>query len=111
MITLFSTWWLQVKVVQTFWARVVNRGRLPHLLRCIPRGAQIQLGHKLGWQNITSLQSPDASYELDLARPDDNEVGVKLFRLAVDIRGRCVNNLLVDGTESSAYIITLRSTP
>lgn len=86
-----------MKVVQTFWARVINRSRIPHLLRCIPRDAQIQLGHKLGWLNTTSLQSPDASYVLDLARPDDNDVGAKLFRLAVDIRGRCVNNLLVDG--------------
>lgn len=44
-----------------------------------------------------TLNSPDMYYELDLTRPDDNEVGAKLFRAAVDLRGRCANNLLIDG--------------
>lgn len=89
--------WVQVVVVQTFWARIVNRSRIPHLLRTLPRQVQLILGHKLGWKNIMSLDSPDAAYELDLRRPDDVEVGARLFRAAVDHRGRCINNLLIDG--------------
>jgi hypothetical protein len=46
-----------------------------------------------------ALESPDASYELDLRRPDDVEVGARLFRAAVDHRGRCINNLLIDGVD------------
>ena len=88
---------VQVSIVQLFWARVLNRSRLPHLLRCLPRDAQIRLGHRLGWRTLVSLAQPDGAYELDLSRPDDNEAGARLFRAAVDVRGRCVNNLLIDG--------------
>lgn len=83
--------------MQCFWARIINRSKIPHLLRSIPREAQVACGHKLGWKTIMTLNSPDMAYELDLSRPDDNEVGAKLFRAAVDLRGRCVNNLLIAG--------------
>lgn len=91
----------QVRVVQMFWARVLNRARLPHLLRCVPRDAQVALGHRLGWKTVVNLAQPDGAYELDLSRPDDNDAGARLFRAAVDIRGRCVNNLLIDGAPPS----------
>jgi hypothetical protein len=88
---------MQAQVVQMFWARVLDRERVPHLLRCVPRETQIVLGHRLGWNNVVVLASPDGAYELDLRRPDDNRVGVRLFRAAVDLRGRSINNLLVAG--------------
>ena len=97
---------MQVKVVQVFWARIVNRSKVPHLMRMLPRPAQILAGHKLGWKTIMSLHSPDAAYVLDLRRPDDNDVGNKLFRAGADIRGRCVNTLLVDGALSTSCILS-----
>ena len=102
---------MQVAVIQAFWARILNRSRVPHLVRCQPRTAQIALGHKLGWNAVVSLHSPDGSYELDLTRPDDNDIGAKLFRAAVDVRGRVVNNLLVDGAllAPSGHVLCLLS--
>lgn len=88
---------LQVKIIQAFWGRIINRSKIPHLLRCIPRNAQILCGFKLGWKSTMSLHSPDAAYVLNLKKADDNYVGHTLFRAGADIRGRCVNNLMVDG--------------
>ena len=88
---------VQVKVVQCFWNRVIDRSKLSHLLRTLPRETQITLGHKLGWKTVYNPHSPDLAYVLDLSRPDDNEVGTRLFRAGVDIRGRNVNNLLIAG--------------
>ena len=101
-ITLFPC--AQVRVLQAFWARIVNRSKVPHLLRTLPRAAQILAGHKLGWRTVMSLHSPDASYVLDLRRPDDADVGAKLFRAGADIRGRCVNNLLVNGAHAALLL-------
>jgi hypothetical protein len=95
---------MQAQVVQMFWARVLDRERVPHLLRCVPRETQIALGHRLGWNNVVVLASPDGAYELDLRRPDDNSVGVRLFRTAVELRGRSINNLLVAGASIGADV-------
>ena len=92
-----------MRVLQAFWARIVNRGRVPHLLRTLPRAAQICAGHKLGWKNVMSLHSPDAAYVLDLRRPDDADVAAKLFRMGADVRGRCVNNLFVNGMRHRSF--------
>jgi hypothetical protein len=100
---------VQVRVLQAFWTRIVNRSRVPHLLRTLPHAAQILAGHKLGWKTVMSLHSPDASYVLDLRRPDDADVGARLFRCGADIRGRCVNNLLVNGARALLPALAPRS--
>jgi hypothetical protein len=95
---------VQAAVVQIFWARIVNRDAVPHLLRTLPRAAQLLLGGRLGWRNVASAASPDGVYQLDLRRPDDRELAARLFRMAVDLRGRTLNNLLVAGVAPAASL-------
>ncbi|GMH42658.1 hypothetical protein BSKO_10577 [Bryopsis sp. KO-2023] len=95
---------IRLEVASLFWGRAIDRDEnwTSVVVQPLPPEEQIELCQRLGYLNIFNPKKPAMHYLLRMNRPDEYQVALQLFNMAMTATHKCYRKLLVDGVERRA---------